>query len=475
MTGRLAILLAAAPWLGSFQPAVAAEPVGWLGDGTGHFEGALVPLKWSKTSQVAWTTPMPAWGNASPVVVGKRVFVTAEPLTLMCASTEDGRVLWRHEVSYLDAVDEAERATVRQAMGEAKAVSTQLLERERALQKLKRDLRKARGAADIKTRIEAILEQVNALKDELGAFDHLRPPPPIPQMGTSPSTPLSDGRALYGVFGNGIVASFDLDGQHRWGRFLGRPEQKMRGYHRGQAASPLLVDGLLIVAMNHLMALDPATGKTIWKGDVYLDFGPPRPTRIDGTTVLVTPSGLVVRARDGEVLARDIGGVYYVSPSVDGRHVYFVGAEQDPDSLQRMAHGVRLTGSPDSLRAESLWRTQLTPDKTYATPLLHKGLLYALGVRGLWTVVDAATGKVVYEETLDLGREASMSSPVVAGDRIVVASLTGKVAVIRAGRTFELLALTDLEPLRATATLVGKRMYLRGFEKLWAIDGARAP
>ncbi|HLY73994.1 MAG TPA: hypothetical protein VKU80_07730, partial [Planctomycetota bacterium] len=92
----------AAP-LGSpkFQPTV-DNPVGWRGDGTGRYPGATPPTKWERrksgggyaASGIAWMARMPNWGVSCPIVVGERLFVTAEPTDLICLEKASGRILW---------------------------------------------------------------------------------------------------------------------------------------------------------------------------------------------------------------------------------------------------------------------------------------------------------------------------------------------------------------------------------------------
>ena len=253
---------------------VAAAPTGWLGDGTGHFEGS-VPTGWSADAPGGWVTSLSDWSNASPVVVGEKVCVTIEPLSVVCLSTATGKQLWSHEVTYLDTVVAADRPRVAAEQAEAQRLAEALRSKERELNKLKRAMRKARGSGDARARSEALVAEIGPLKEQLDRFAYLRPPDPIDIMGTAPSTPLTDGSALYVLMGNGVAASLTLDGAVRWARHLGRPAQRMRGFHKGQAASPLLVNGVLVAPLNHLTGLDPATGKVLWtRAEPYLDFGP---------------------------------------------------------------------------------------------------------------------------------------------------------------------------------------------------------
>jgi len=75
--------------------ATAGDTVGWRTDGTGRYPDARPPARWSATSGVAWKVGLPDWGNASPVVVGGRAFVCAEPATLICIDLERRRIAWQ--------------------------------------------------------------------------------------------------------------------------------------------------------------------------------------------------------------------------------------------------------------------------------------------------------------------------------------------------------------------------------------------
>lgn len=75
--------------------AAGAEPVGWRSNGGGTFPEANPPLHWSATSNVVWKTRLPGWSNASPILVGERVFVCAEPDTLLCLDKKTGEILWQ--------------------------------------------------------------------------------------------------------------------------------------------------------------------------------------------------------------------------------------------------------------------------------------------------------------------------------------------------------------------------------------------
>lgn len=75
--------------------------VGWRLDGCGHYPSANPPLVLSPRTFV-WKIPLPDRSNASPIVVGDRVFVCAEPTTLICVAEADGRILWKRDAEIVD-------------------------------------------------------------------------------------------------------------------------------------------------------------------------------------------------------------------------------------------------------------------------------------------------------------------------------------------------------------------------------------
>jgi len=73
----------------------------------------------------------------------------------------------------------------------------------------------------------------------------------------------------------------------------------------------------------------------------------------------------------------------------------------------------------------------------YASPLLVDGLIYTAAGESFVTCLEAATGKVVWTERIG-GKYAA--SPIYADGRLYFFSQDGTTTVLRAGRTFEVLA-----------------------------------
>ena len=91
------------------------------------------------------------------------------------------------------------------------------------------------------------------------------------------------------------------------------------------------------------------------------------------------------------------------------------------------------------------------------------------------TCLDAKTGEAIYaQERVRDAAGGYYASPVAADGRIFVASLAGKVSVLRAGgKAPELLHQADFaERISATPALAGNRLYLRTPTKLMAFGSA---
>lgn len=446
-------------------------PVGWRYDGSGHYPNADPPERWSTTENVLWSTPLPSWGNGSPVVSGERVFVTAEPTWLMAFDRQTGTELWRAENGVLDAVEGSEQERFRGELAQARALQVQLKEKQRTLSRLKRSARKARDRASserLVEELERLKAQVTRLRDSIESTRHLRTESTVDIIGYASSTPVTDGERVFALFGNGVVSAFDMAGARLWSRWFRdspklKPPFPMHGHVEGHAASPVLVGDVLVVGFGSLIGLDPKTGETRWEAPTFRDYG--TPAVLKGTTgdQLVTADGRRILARDGSVLKGSDPLTYYTSPVVAQGRVYVTGATSD-DAGQPRARAARW--SQDGSRAPD-WSAPLDAARHHVSPLVAEGLVYGLSVRGVLRVVRARDGTLVYEKKLDLERpQASLS---LAGGRLYVFGSQGRSMVIRPGPRFEQIGANTLEPLRATPFFQGKAIYVRTHDHLYRL------
>ena len=106
-----------------------------------------------------------------------------------------------------------------------------------------------------------------------------------------------------------------------------------------------------------------------------------------------------------------------------------------------------------------------------ASPLFYQGRVYTVKDGGMLSSLDAKTGKPYYlQERLEASGNY-YASPVAADGRIYLASLAGKVTVVKAGGDQpEILHQADFgDRILATPALVGDALYLRTQKKLYAL------
>src|SRR5439155_10709074 len=60
-----------------------------------------LPVRWSKTENVAWKLPLPAWSGSTPIVWGDRIFLNVaegSDLYLWCVDRVRGAALWKQRL-----------------------------------------------------------------------------------------------------------------------------------------------------------------------------------------------------------------------------------------------------------------------------------------------------------------------------------------------------------------------------------------
>ena len=102
------------------------------------------------------------------------------------------------------------------------------------------------------------------------------------------------------------------------------------------------------------------------------------------------------------------------------------------------------------------------------SPLLYEGVLYVIKNGGILTSFNPVTGEVIKTGRVAGALGGYSASPVAAEGRIFVVSEEGKLAVLRARRDWDVLAVNDLgEGAFATPALLAGRIYVRTDEALY--------
>ncbi len=375
---------------------------GWRGDGSGRFPGATPVTEWSATKNVRWATVV-GRSFSSPIVTDKFVFVTSEPDLLVCLDRADGKVRWKAQVKPANLADEAARAA--------------------------------------------------AQKYEV----------PPDGSGLAAATPLTDGKSIYAVFGNGIICAFDLEGKRQW--TVGIVADPTTGY--GRSSSPILVAGKLIAHVSNLYALDPATGKQLWVNtEARSSYGTPTSLKVGDVEVVVTPNGDVVRVTDGKSLNSDIGRAIHSSPMPLGEGVVCFG--------DGTLTALRLNAA---FKETEVW-SGMVGGEVFGSPLLHDhtlfmingvGELFAFDTRGKDAQESLLKERKLFEGEANAG-PLVYASLTLAGKHLFLSSNKGETVVLEATREARLVGRNRL-PAGSGASPVfsGKDLFLRGGDKLYCI------
>ena len=104
------------------------------------------------------------------------------------------------------------------------------------------------------------------------------------------------------------------------------------------------------------------------------------------------------------------------------------------------------------------------------TPLLYDGILYVCTDNGILSTYDPKTGARIYQQRVSPNAAGFSASPVAAAGRIYLTSEDGDIFVVKAGRTFELLATNPMGELcLATPAIAGDMIFVRTDKRLVAV------
>jgi outer membrane protein assembly factor BamB len=415
---------------------------------------------------------MPDWSNSSPVVVSDRLFVCAEPTTLVAVDTKDGKILWQKTNTYLDVLSEEEAAKAREDEAKAQQLAKEKQRIEAEIQKLQKELQAGPNVLDdpdqaeekrkgIEDKVKGLKEQVSKLQAQAETFSKYKLPATHPVNGYSSPTPVTDGKVVCVVFGTGVASSYDLEGNRKWAKMLLKPPQEW-----GHSASPLLVgDRFLAHIGDHLIALNKENGEELWRTPARVGWGSAIGTRVGHEDVVVTPDGDILRVRDGRKIAAGIGSLTYNAPVANSGIVYFVDGERTSLALRLPQEAA------DSIRPEVLWSVKdtIAKERYYASPVALGGVIYGIMQRNVLSALDAATGERVYDRNMDLGGGTVFPSITAAGNYLFVSSDSGTTIVLEAGREYKEVAANHLEAFRSCPVFVGDRIYIRAHKTLYCI------
>lgn len=438
------VLFVAAPCLGeSVLPAASSgEPYWpqWRGPlSTGEAPSADPPTTWSETSNIQWKVKIPGSGTATPIIWGDQVFIqTAIPQGKKVAGDGDRR---------------PERGPGRRGRGMRSEKPTE------PYQFVLLCLDRRTG--------KTLWQRV--AREEVPHEGH------HPDHGFSSNSPVTDGEFVFAYFGSRGLHCYDMQGNLKWEKDLGRMHTRNSF---GEGSSPALYGNTIVINWDHegddfIVALDRETGQELWRQarEEPTSWATPLIVRYEGKPQVVTAATNKIRSYDlasGKLLWECAGLTANVIPSPVGRDgmVYAMSGYRGSALL-----AIRLGRRGDLTDTDAIAWSRHKGTPYVPSPLLYGNRLYFFGGNNaLLSCLDATSGRVLIDAERVSGLQGVYASPVGAGGRVYLAGRNGVTVVIKDADKLEVLATNRLdEAFDASPAVAGKQLFLRGHEYLYCI------
>ena len=243
------------------------------------------------------------------------------------------------------------------------------------------------------------------------------------------STPAVDDKHVYVYFGTYGLLCYDHAGNEVWQRRIDTPQSKY-----GVATSPILYEDKVILVLDddggssRLLAVHRDTGKM----DTLL-----------------------------RIFDHDKNGI--ISKEEWMQTMSGFAALSQPTLV-----AIRPGATKDARRSHVAWEIKRGIPET-SSLLYCRGRLYLLRDGGLLTCLRASTGTEIFRERIGASGQY-IASPIVVGDKIIVASVPGVVTIIQVDDKLNVLARNNFgEQIFATPALFENRIYLRTAGHLYAL------
>jgi outer membrane protein assembly factor BamB len=284
--------------------------------------------------------------------------------------------------------------------------------------------------------------------------------------GPGVSTPVTDGKHVFVLFGSGVIAALDFDGKIVW-----REELPYKREVDGGICSSLVLygDSLILPGMANpvLRALDKKSGKLRWEqqGRQHNRMATPAILSINGHTQLIHMAGGMqgIDPDTGEVLWSCRAPSGQSSPVFGGGLIYTDAGRGGKDGA-----AIDPSGKGDVSKTHVKWQIKVTAPAGSSGIVVGR-YLYRACNNDMLRCWEMATGELVYEERLP--KISPSTSPIATADGRIYFASSARSYVIKADPKFELLASNDLgerDPF-ATPAVSNGRLFIKGRNYLWCI------
>ncbi len=303
----------------------------------------------------------------------------------------------------------------------------------------------------------------------------------------SPTPVIEEGR-IYVSFGSPGIAALDT----ATGKVLWERRDFVCNHFRGAGSSPISWKNLLILPFDgsdfqFIVALDKATGKTVWKVDRSIDFKDIQPDgkpEADGDWRKGFATAHVTEFAGKPMLISSGAKAHYAYEPATGKELWRFeerGAHSpaarpvigDDVAYFPIGHGkkqiiaLKLGGSGLLDESTIAWRSPKSAP-TKPSVCFDGKRIYTVDDAGVAGAIDAKTGQDVWRERIGGNYSAS---PLLTEGRIYYFSEEGKVTVVSASEKFEKIAEGKFEEgFMASPAVSGKTLILRTKTAVYRVE-----
>ena len=292
-------------------------------------------------------------------------------------------------------------------------------------------------------------------------------------------TPVIEAGRVYIHFGSYGTACLDT----ATGKILWQRRDLPCEHFRGPGSSPILFENLLIFHMDgfdhqYIVALDKATGDTVWKkerdvdygtdnGDVMKAYSTPLVIEAAGKLQLISPTAMSTFSYDPRT-GNELWRIRYKTHSVAAtplfdRGLVFINTGFGTADLL----AVRPDGQGDVTASHVVWTAKKSIGSKPGQVIVDE-LIFNVHDKGVATCLDAKTGEELW--TQRLGGE--FSAALLYGDgKVYFCDHTGTTTVVKPAREYTELAKNQLDDgCLASPAVTGKALIWRTRSALYRIE-----
>jgi outer membrane protein assembly factor BamB len=380
-----------------------------------------LPTKWSEKEHIKWKTPLHDRGWSSPVIWGDQIWVTA--------ATEEGKT------DFAICVD----------------------------------------------------KNSGKIVHDLKLWENAKPFPLGNALNSYAScTPAIEPGRVYVHFGSYGTACLDT----KSGKILWQRRDLPCEHFRGPGSSPIIFENLLIFHMDgfdfhYIIALDKATGETVWKtdrsieygttdGDQMKSFSTPLVVEAAGKTQLISSSSKATMSYDPRT-GREYWRVHYKTHSgaampLFGHGLVYVNTGFGAADLM----AVKPDGEGDVTATHVVWTAKKSIGSKPSQVLVGDLIFNVDDNPGIASCIEAKTGQELWSTRLSGEFSAS---PLAADGKIYYCGQDGITTVVKASNKLEELAKNQLDDgvvpppiFMASPAVTGKALILRTRSALYRVE-----